>query len=156
MKINFHCIIRWIFIVRLSTLGLIPQLIGMIAWVHSGQKTQSGSQKGNRLLHTACKSWRLWNENGAIFSAGENPYSSSDYQIDSDLQAKKMKRLVSIPYIYIAAFQRKKDLTTAKWVFLEKSLCTISSKVQNYLSRPFLLLLEVCVNKLISLRIGQL
>lgn len=72
----------------------------------SGQKTQPGNQTVNRLLQTACKSWSLWKENGAIFIAGENPYSSSGYQNDCDLQARIYSLYMFIPYIYIYIYSK--------------------------------------------------
>lgn len=117
--------------------------------VCSGERTQAGNQAGNRLLHTACKSWRLGDENGAVCSAGENPHSSSGSQTEPDLQAEKMKPLVFVPQTDHSVSGERGSHSTAKWVFLEKSLSAALTKVHNYLSRTFSLLLELCVNRLI-------
>lgn len=115
-----------------------------------GERTWPGNWAGNRLLHTACKSWRPGGENGAVFSAGENPYSSSGSQTEPDLQAEKMKPLVFVPQTDCSVSEEEGSHSTAKWVFLEENLSAVLTKVHNYLSRTFSLLLELCVNRLIS------
>lgn len=70
-------------------------------------------------------------------------------QTEPDLQAEKMKPLVFVPQIDHSASDEEGFHSSAKWAFLEKSLSAVLTKVHHYLSRTFLLLLELCVNRLI-------
>lgn len=139
-------------------------------FVLAGPETTSGGADGGRELRRedtiresgraqaaahslqqlkACR-WK-W----AVFSAGENPHSSSGYQTEPDLQAEEVKPLVLVPQRDRGVSKEGGSHPAAKWVFLEKSLSAALSKVHNYLSRTFFVIIGALCQQINCSELGS-